>query len=132
MPQKLILMLEDDSDDRYITENPIEELCQEIKINFFSNSNEFLNSLTISQPALLLIDYNSTPENGIQILKKIKELKSSNDVPVIILSDSDSEKYKAECYAYGASSFIKKPQPVETTARKIETFFKYWLTVVEV
>ena len=132
MPQKLILMLEDDSDDRYITENAIEELGLEIKINFFSNSNEFLNSLTISQPALLLIDYNSTPENGIQILKKIKELKSSNDVPVIILSDSDSEKYKAECYAYGASSFIKKPQTVETTARKIETFFKYWLTVVEV
>ena len=132
MPQKLILMLEDDSDDRYITESAIEELGLEIKINFFSNSNEFLNSLTISQPALLLIDYNSTPENGIQILKKIKELKSSNDVPVIILSDSDSEKYKAECYAYGASSFIKKPQTVETTARKIETFFKYWLTVVEV
>ena len=66
------------------------------------------------------------------ILKKIKNLKSSNDVPVIILSDSDSEKYKAECYAHGASSFIKKPQTVEATARKIETFFKYWLTVVEV
>ena len=132
MPQKLILMLEDDSDDRYITENAIEELGLEIKIKFFSDSNKFLNSLTITQPALLLIDYNSTPENGIQVLKKIKELKSSNDVPVIILSDSDSEKYKAECYAYGASSFIKKPQTVETTARKIETFFKYWLTVVEV
>ena len=132
MPQKLILMLEDDSDDRYITESAIEELGLDIKIKFFSNSNEFLNSLTITQPALLLIDYNSTPENGIQILKKIKNLKSSNDVPVIILSDSDSEKYKAECYAHGASSFIKKPQTVETTARKIETFFKYWLTVVEV
>jgi CheY-like chemotaxis protein len=132
MAQKLILMLEDDSDDRYLTESAIEELGLDIKIKFFSNSNEFLDSLTVTQPVLLLIDYNSTPENGIQVLKKIKDLRYSNDVPVIILSDSDSEKYKAECYAYGASSFIKKPQPIEATARKIETFFKYWLTVVEV
>jgi CheY-like chemotaxis protein len=65
-------------------------------------------------------------------LKKIKQLKLAEHVPVIILSDSNSEKYKTECYAHGASSFIKKPQTVETTARKIETFFKYWLTVVEV
>ena len=132
MAQKLILMLEDDSDDRYLTESAIEELGLDIKIKFFSNSNEFLDSLTTTQPVLILIDYNSTPENGIQVLKKIKDLRYSNNVPVIILSDSDSEKYKAECYAYGASSFIKKPQTVEATARKIETFFKYWLTVVEV
>jgi CheY-like chemotaxis protein len=132
MAQKLILMLEDDSDDRYLTESAIEELGLDIKIKFFSNSNEFLDSLTVTQPVLLLIDYNSTPENGIQVLKKIKDLRYSNNVPVIILSDSDSEKYKAECYAHGASSFIKKPQTVETTARKIETFFKYWLTVVEI
>ena len=132
MAQKLILMLEDDSDDRYLTESAIEELGLDIKIKFFSNSNEFLDSLTTTQPVLILIDYNSTPENGIQVLKKIKDLRYSNNVPVIILSDSDSEKYKAECYAYGASSFIKKPQTVEITARKIETFFKYWLTVVEV
>ena len=132
MAQKLILMLEDDGDDRYITETAIAELGLDIQIQFFSNSNDFLNCLTTVQPSLLLIDYNSTPENGIQVLKKIKELQPANQVPVIILSDSSSEKYKAECYAFGASSFIKKPQTVESTANKIQTFFKYWLTVAEV
>jgi len=132
MAHKLILMLEDDGDDRYITETAIAELGLDIQIQFFSNSNDFLNCLTTVQPSLLLIDYNSTPENGIQVLKKIKELQPANQVPVIILSDSSSEKYKAECYAFGASSFIKKPQTVEATANKIQTFFKYWLTVAEV
>jgi CheY-like chemotaxis protein len=132
MRRKNILMLEDDSDDRYLTKNAIEELGLDVDIKFFSNSNEFLNYLTTTQPSLLLIDYNSNPENGIQILKKIKELKPVNEVPVIILSDSSSEKYKAECYAFGASSFIKKPQTEESTANKIKTFFSYWLTVAEV
>ena len=132
MAQKIILMLEDDNDDRYITETAIAEMNLDIKVQFFSNSNDFLNYLTNNQPSLLLIDYNSTPENGIQVLKKIKELKPVNEVPVIILSDSSSEKYKAECYAFGASSFIRKPQTVESTANKIKTFFNYWLTVAEV
>lgn len=132
MAQKLILMLEDDRDDRYITQKAIAELGLDIQINFFSNSNDFINSVIATQPSLLLIDYNSTPDNGLQVLKKIKELSLANHIPVIILSDSSSAKYKAECYAFGASSFIKKPQTVESTANKIETFFKYWLTVAEV
>ena len=132
MAEKIILMLEDDNDDRYITETAIAEMNLDIKVQFFSNSNDFLNYLTNNQPSLLLIDYNSTPENGIQVLKKIKKLKPVNEVPVIILSDSSSEKYKAECYAFGASSFIRKPQTVESTANKIKTFFNYWLTVAEV
>ena len=132
MAQKLILMLEDDRDDRYITQKAIAELGLDIQINFFSNSNDFINSVIASQPSLLLIDYNSTPDNGLQVLKKIKELSLANHIPVIILSDSSSAKNKSECYAFGASSFIKKPQTVESTANKIETFFKYWLTVAEV
>jgi DNA-binding NarL/FixJ family response regulator len=81
---------------------------------------------------LLLIDYNSVPENGSEVLKKIKSLQPINTIPIVILSDSISEKYRDECYAYGASSFIRKPQTVKDTARKIETFFKYWLNVAEV
>lgn len=134
MQRKLILMLEDDSDDRYITEQAIEELGLDVDIEFFSDSNQFLHFLagTSLYPSLILIDYNSTPENGLAVLKKIKALTPLNKLPVIILSDSNTEKYKAECYAHGASSFIQKPQTVEATANKIETFFKYWFTVAEV
>lgn len=127
-------MLEDDSDDRYITEQAIEKLGLDVDIEFFSDSNQFLHFLagTSPYPSLILIDYNSTPENGLAVLKKIKALTPLNKLPVIILSDSNTEKYKAECYAHGASSFIQKPQTVEATANKIETFFKYWFTVAEV
>jgi CheY-like chemotaxis protein len=131
--RKLILMLEDDSDDRYITESAVADLGLDVEINFFSDSNQFIKSVsTTDRPSLLLIDYNSVPENGLEVLKKIKSLQPINSVPIVILSDSNSEKYRSECYAYGASSFIKKPRTVESTANKIETFFKYWLNVAEV
>ena len=126
-------MLEDDSDDRYITGSAISDLELDVEVKFFSDSNQFLNFLSITnKPSLLLVDYNSVPENGLEVLKKIKSLQTMNSVPVVILSDSNAEKYRNECYAYGASSFIKKPQTVEGTANKIEIFFKYWLGVAEV
>jgi CheY-like chemotaxis protein len=131
--RKLILMLEDDSDDRYITASAIADLGLDVEIKFFADSNQFLSTLsTTDKPSLLLIDYNSVPENGVEVLKKIKGMHPINSVPIVILSDSNSEKYHSECYAYGASSFIKKPRTVESTANKIETFFKYWLNVAEV
>ena len=133
MGRKTILMLEDDGDDRYITETAISDLGLDVEIKFFSNSDKFLEFLMANErPYLLLIDYNSTPDNGLEVLKKIKSLETVRDLPVIILSDSISEKYKNDCYAYGASSFIKKPQTVDATANKIETFFKYWFSVAEV
>jgi len=126
-------MLEDDSDDRYVTESAITDLGLDVEIKFFLNSNQFLNALSTEDKAsLLLIDYNSVPENGLEVLKKIKNLSVMNSVPVVILSDSNTEKYRNECYAYGVSSFIRKPRTVEDTAKKIETFFKYWLNVAEV
>ena len=85
----------------------------------------------MDKPSLLLIDYNSVPENGLEVLKKIKSLPIMSSVPIVILSDTSTETYRNECYAHGASSFIKKPQTVTGTAKKIETFFKYWLDVAE-
>ena len=71
--------------------------------------SKFLKAIsTTDQPSLLLIDYNSVPENGLEVLKKIKKLQPINGVPIVILSDSVTDKYRNECYAHGASSFIKK------------------------
>lgn len=130
---RFVLMLEGDGDDRYITQQTLFELNIDISIKFSTNSTEFFHSLQLSEkPSLILIDYNSTPENGLEVLKKLKSNPVNSDIPVVILSDSDDHKYKNECYKFGASSFIKKPDTFEATNRKIASFFSYWFDVVEV
>lgn len=126
-------MLEGDGDDRYITQQTLNELGIATPIKFSPNSDDFFHSLQRSEkPSLLLIDYNSTPQNGLEVLKKLKSGTIYSDIPVVILSDSDLPKYKNECYKLGASSFIKKPDTVEATNKKIASFFNYWFNVVEV
>jgi CheY-like chemotaxis protein len=130
---RFVLMLEGDGDDRYITEQTLSELDINIPIKFIPNSTAFFDFLSPSnKPVLILIDYNSTPDDGIEVLKKLKSNKDYNDIPVVVLSDSDHPRYKNECYQNGASSFIKKPVSAVATNKKIASFFNYWLTVVEV
>jgi CheY-like chemotaxis protein len=119
-----VLMLEGDGDDRYITEQTLSEPDISVSMQFSSNSAEFFTVLSEERkPALILIDYNSVPDNGIQVLKTLRENPNYNDIPVVILSDSNLGKYGNECYRCGASSFIKKPDTTKATNQKIASFF---------
>ena len=124
-------MLEDDSDDRLITNEVLSYLDINLQIDFFITSDSLFQSLLNKRPNLVLVDFNSTPENGLQVLRRIKSQMGLQGIPVVILSDSDLPKYREECYTEGASSFITKPRSVEETRKKITTFFTYWMDVAE-
>ena len=131
--QKSIWIVEDDSDDRYLTEETLSELAITVPVKFLSSSDELFQSLVSGEPPLLiLIDYNLTPDNGLDVLKKIKGSETFSRIPVVILSDSNHPKYREACYKHGAASFIKKPATLEGTQHKIGTFFRYWTEVAEV
>jgi CheY-like chemotaxis protein len=105
----------------------------DIAIKFFSSSGDLFNYLSASEmPSLILVDYNATPENGFEVLKKLKRDPSFSGIPVVILSENDFAEYRNKCYAEGASSFIKKPGTIKLTRSKIKTFFTYWFEVAEV
>jgi CheY-like chemotaxis protein len=130
---KQVLMLEDDSDDRYLVREVLADLGIDVPVRFFTESHELFEFLSRAEkPSLILVDYNAVPDNGIEVLKKLKNEEAYREIPVAILSDSDLPKYRSECYALGASTFIKKPDTLEATKEKIGTFFKYWFEVAEV
>ena len=130
---RYVILLEGDTDDQWLVRETMSELDLDITVHFFSDSDQMFDFLqSHPKPSLILVDYNSVPESGIDVLKKLKSMAGFSEIPVVILSESDLPYYKNECYAHGASSFIKKPDTMEGTRKKIGTFFSYWLDVVEV
>lgn len=126
-----VLMLEDDADDRYLTEATIKELGYDIPVKFISYERELISYLTQSdEPSLILLDYN--PVNGADTLKQLKNHPDFNHIPVVVLSEVASPNHVRQCYQLGANTFIKKPDTAEATVRKIQTFFKYWFEVAEI
>lgn len=128
--EQYVLMVEDDVDDRYITESTIKELGYNIPIRFISYHRELMTFLGNSaEPTLILLDYN--PVNGADILRLLKSHPDFNHIPVVVLSEVANKNHVRQCYQLGANSFIQKPTSADRTRNKIETFFKYWLEVVE-
>lgn len=129
--QKYILMLEEDQDDQFLTQEILSELALGLDIRFVETSQAFFNRLCIHPlPELILIDYNSVPEDALSILKKLKSNQSWMHIPAVVLSDNDLPTYRLACYQAGASSYIRKPSNMQQTCQKIRTFFTYWFDVV--
>ncbi len=128
-----VLMVEDDEDDRYITQSTLNELGLDIVIKFLKKSDELISFISANgEPSLVLLDYNCTPLNSIAVLKLMKQHLQYGHIPMIVLSENVAEQQVKECYRAGASSFVLKPTSINGTKNKIQTFFKYWLEVAEV
>jgi response regulator RpfG family c-di-GMP phosphodiesterase len=134
---RTILMLEDDEDDRYITQAIFDEHRYDIRINFVTTSQDVFAYFAQCEksntrlPSLVLLDYHASPSNAVEILHEIKRGKKYAHIPVVVLSGSVKPEIIHECYAAGASSFIQKPWKVKETDAKISSFFRYWFETVE-
>jgi CheY-like chemotaxis protein len=131
MSSKYVLMLENDSDDRYITQSTLKELNLTIPIRYEYWSSSLLKALANDKPAVVLLAYNTSPENGLAIVNEIKNNKDYSDIPVVILVEQLPQEIIKKYYLAGANTVIKKPSSVEQTTKKIKTFFDYWFSVAE-
>ena len=132
-----ILMLEPDTDDRFITTSVISEFPYQLKLEFVNYGEEIFNYLGHCQekgdalPSLILLSLTSRLQEGMDVLKQLKANPLYNHIPVIVLTGVKQTAVVKECYALGASSFIEKPISAGDTNAKIATFLKYWLETVE-
>lgn len=134
--QLSILMLEDDHDDRHITESFFAEKGYDIKVQFMDESDRLISYLEDaaidgSLPDLILMDLNMPRRNGFEVLKELKLHLQFRQIPVVIISGTAYHGEVKECYLLGANSFIQKPFTDQLTQKKIATFIDYWFHVCE-
>ena len=130
---RYVLMLEEDSDDRYITSETLAALGLNVPVRYVAHSNELFSELqSDTKPMLVITDANSKPDDGLTVLKRLKQNTDTAAIPVVILTEHRNDAFANACYAAGASTVITKPLRDDHTTQKIETFFRYWLDVAEV
>jgi CheY-like chemotaxis protein len=125
-------MIEDDLDDRYITETYFAQVGHKVNIDFFEGAGDvvgYLSSLDSAQlPDLIVLD---PGKRGFETLKQLKTHEQFKVIPIIVVSELTPASKVKEAYRLGASSFIEKPSTHALTSEKIGTFAKYWFEVVE-
>ena len=75
----------------------------------FDNARDFFKKVSERVPSLLLLDIMLPGEDGLEILKKLKNSSKTKDIPVIMVTAKGSEYDKVVGLDAGADDYVTKP-----------------------
>jgi CheY-like chemotaxis protein len=84
------------------------------KIIIADNGIEALKLLKIWTPDTVLMDIVIPGMDGMTALKHLKEDQATADIPIIMVSASESATQESECRELGSEGFLKKPVEVSS------------------
>lgn len=115
---KRILVVEDNQIQLVVCTTQLKELGFE-KISIAKNGVRAYAILEKGLIDLVLSDLEMPEMDGLELLKKVKENPSLQNIPFIILSARDDEKIYEEIKSLGADDFIVKPGTAEVFTEKL-------------
>ncbi len=75
----------------------------------FPDGSEFFKAAGKEVPELILLDIMLPGEDGVSILRKIRQASSTSRVPVIMLTAKENEYDKVQALDIGADDYVTKP-----------------------
>jgi len=111
-----VFMVEDTPDDIELTLEAFKESNREFNVNVAQDGVEALKYLRKQdefthrpQPDLILLDLNMPRMNGFEVLEEINKDEELKNIPVVVMSISQSENDMAKVKNLHAKAYIVKP-----------------------
>lgn len=112
-----ILFIEDDQDQIFLYQTKFE--LEGFEFIAARHGNEGINLAIEKQPDLILLDLVLIKEDGMEVLKKLKEDKKTSNIPVIILTNLAKKDLAQKGKDLGAVDFVVKSQTVPSDVVRI-------------
>lgn len=103
----MIYLLEDDDSIRKLVVYGLQS--QGYQAQGFDRPSAFWKAMTQQMPELVLLDIMLPEEDGLEILKKLRNTSSTRKIPVIMLTAKNTEYDRVIGLDNGADDFISKP-----------------------
>ncbi len=133
----LILHIENDPDDVFLTQRAFKKAGCENPINAVENGERgvaylrgqerFSNREDYPLPAVILLDWNMPLMSGAEFLRWLRSEAGLKRLPVVVLTSSNNDADMREAYELGANGFIVKPRTQEAFQEMARAFAQYWL-----
>ena len=137
----VILMADDDSDDRLLTQRALEASRVVNDLRFVEDGEELMDYLlqrggyadpdAAPRPGLILLDLNMPRKDGREALAEIKKDPALHRIPVVVMTTSKAEEDVLRSYDLGANSYITKPVTFERLVDLMKTLGTYWIEFVK-
>jgi two-component system, response regulator len=137
----VILMADDDADDRLLAKDALGECRLANDLHFVEDGEQLLDYLfrrgqyaelkNAPRPGLVLLDLNMPKKDGREALREIKADPELRKIPVVVLTTSNADTDISRIYELGANSFITKPVTFEQLVNVMKILGSYWFEIVE-
>jgi two-component system response regulator len=137
MPEKVILLVEDNPDDEKLTIRALEKGNVVNKVSIARDGVEALDYLfgrgrhadrdPADLPRVVFLDLKLPFMDGVEVLREIRSEPRTSRLPVVILTSSAEDQDLQACYALGVNSYIVKPVDIDQFFAAIQQVGVYWL-----
>jgi two-component system, response regulator len=141
MKNKTLLLVEDNADDVDLTLRSFRKSNMTAEVVVARNGVEALDYIfgtgayegrdMGAAPAVILLDLKMPKLSGVEVLRRLQQDPRTRLIPVVVLSSSNEEKDKMECYQLGANSYIRKSVDFNQFSETIRSLGHYWLVLNE-
>jgi CheY-like chemotaxis protein len=129
MPE--ILLAEDNPADVYLIREALKEFGVACSVRTATDGREVLALISADNdawyPDLIILDLNLPRHDGIEILQTLRSTARMADVPLVVLTSSDSPRDRDTAIELGATRFLRKPSDLEQFLQ-LGVIFKELLT----
>ena len=132
-----ILLVEDDPAEQKLIKTSLkyQRIANDLRIvNSGEEALDFLYhrgnyAKDTSLPDLVLLDLNMPGMGGKEFLKRIKDDENLKQIPVVILTTSESERDIIDSYKLQASGYVSKPVTLDEFKEVMKRIEEYWFVV---
>ncbi len=134
-----LLVVEDSNDDfkmlqrlmqRMDVLNPIYRCTNgDEALDFLYQSGSYKGSDTAPKPSVILLDLNLPGIDGRDVLERLKQDRTFQEIPIVIFTTSSNPKDVEFCYQKGANGYLVKPMNADELQKTVQAFVDYWLEV---
>ncbi|HKS99721.1 MAG TPA: response regulator [Rugosimonospora sp.] len=133
-----VLMVEDDPDDVYLTEDALRTTRLRMNLHVVNDGVEAMQFLRREdgyagspRPDLVLLDLNLPRMDGREVLSAIRSDPAFTGLPVVVLTTSKAEQDVMSSYQQHANCYISKPVDIEQFRAVVASIESFWFTVVQ-
>jgi two-component system response regulator len=141
MPEKTILLVEDNADDEKLTLRALKQNNIGNKVVVARNGVEAIDYLfgtgayagrdLSAMPQVVLLDLKLPKLDGLEVLRRVRADERTKLLPIVILTSSNEEMDRINGYGLGANSYVRKPVDFSQFSEAARQLGLYWLVLNE-
>jgi two-component system, response regulator len=141
MHEKIILLVEDNSDDELLTIRALRKnnISNEVVVardgvealDYLFGTGAYVGRNLSEMPQVVLLDLNLPKLDGLEVLRRVRADERTKLLPMVILTSSNEEADRINGYGLGANSYVRKPVDFNQFTEAARQLGLYWLVLNE-